>query len=365
MKRLTTALLGLLFLPGAFADSLLAPWVVSARGPLGSGIETFLSMKFEGRALPNYQWGGLSPPTEASQVHYRWYRWINVADDGIPESEEGTHVCEESNAVGNVSPWDMVFQAVGSVLGNDLGFQLPLLDRSDPRFFLHEPGDNFRGFMIIDDEIGGQSITTEGNFSGFAYVVDFETGTVLDYKLLNNHRSTASGDFSAQFISKLAVDFSWWPINVVDTAWLVLVVGPDMSDADWPGTIIINSEPQADANVDTGDPRFPTGGINGVYDHDEQVYSGDELVEVVCLDILTRDDLLTSQQEIQTRNGGWARRDELVLTNPISASGAIVYKIEQGRLFEQRLASFSFQVETSGHWGNNRGPRDAIVNRPY
>ncbi len=300
---LSIAMGGVLCLPvtQAQADSLLAPWVVSDPA---QGIETILSLKFEGEGFIDSDFGS------TSAVHYYWFR----APVG------GT--CSETNTRGTVSSWDMVWQTVGGLAQ----LKLPFRDQSEPQFI---PAPTPAGFVILDDE-GNQN---EGNFSGFAYVVDLNRGDVIDYKLLNNPRSTRSGDFAA--LAKIVVDFSWQPTFVVpDTQWLVLAVGPAMTNqGGWNGSVLITQD---------GFAQQPFGEF-GVYDNDERVWSGAADKGVGCQAIITRSDLMTDDQEIATVDGGWTRK-AIQPTNS-NTTGALVYKIEA--LFAGSNDTL-FNIETSG-----------------
>ncbi len=283
---LSIAMGGVLCLPvtQAQADSLLAPWVVSDPA---QGIETILSLKFEGEGFIDSDFGS------TSAVHYYWFR----APVG------GT--CSETNTRGTVSSWDMVWQTVGGLAP----LALPFGDQSGPQFI---PAPISSGFMILDDEGSGN----EGNFSGFAYVVDLTRGDVLDFKLLNNPRSTLSGDFAA--LGKRYVDFSWQhTFAAPNTSWLVLAVGPAMTNqGGWNGSVLITQD---------GFAQQPFGGF-GVYDNDERVWSGAAARDVGCQAIITRSDIMTDDQEIATADGGWTRK-AIQPTNP-NTTGALVYKIE-------------------------------------
>ena len=269
----------------AGADSLLAPWVVSDPA---QGIETLLSLKFKGGGIVDSEF------SSTSDVHYYWFR------------NTGGNACFDTNTRGTVSSWDMVAQTVGGIVP----LKLPFTDQSDPQFV---PAPIAAGFMVIDDE-GGER---EGNFSGFAYVLDLVRGDILDYKLLNNPDSTRSGDFAS--LGRNVADFSWLPTNLAMTQWLVLAVGPNMTNqpGGWDGSV----------SIDQNDPfaREPFGGF-GVYDNDEKVWSGSATIEVNCQAVLGRSDLMTDDQELATADGGWTRKS--ILPPGGNATGAVVYRVE-------------------------------------
>jgi hypothetical protein len=375
------AALGAAVVAPASADSLLAPLVVSV-----PGIQTFLQVKVQGQGTPDSRFA------DESDLHYYWYqKGSTIGDLRVdPEYWSENHFtnCEKSDSRGFVSPWDMVFQSVAE----PPGWQSDN-DYSEPRYVQSD----FVGFMILDDEVDGVSVGydpahpnvpiagKEGQFSGTAYVVNFETGQVADYKLLNNHKTARSGDFGVGFISKKTVDLQWWPTDIVNTAWLVLAVGSSMTQDDtdvpsslsaWPGKVVIDQHPDA---------RVPFGGQIAVYDNDEMVYSGGRDVLVECMALVTRYDFMTTNQEANTRYGGWTRKNltpvpdaEPTVGNPnppTSSNGAIVYRWEsealpQGEPSAEASAALdgllfpglnAFTVETSGHLnGAIQHP-----NRPY
>jgi hypothetical protein len=112
----------------------------------------------------------------------------------------------------------------------------------------------------------------------------------------------------------LSHDFTWYPVDVVDTSWYVLVTGGDMDNrAGWTGAVTL------------------TNGFGGVFDRDENFLSGGRTVDVVCYDVVNRNDLLTSAQLNSTRMGGWgwfASVPRFNVGDSLFTTGSLVYKIE-------------------------------------
>lgn len=344
----------------ASADSVLAPLVVGLDGGVGAaGVNTYLSIKARGNGTVNARMASSS----LTDLHYVWFKkgstLTSLFDLGAP--------CEVSNNNGRVSPWDMVFQrTVGNVTADSPTTQMNLLgahaglstavppvparatalDASQPNGYT--AGD-FVGFVVITDEANDndnpavKDLANEGELSGFGYVVDPTNNIVLDYKLLNNHRSKVEGDFSAGFIAKKSVDFSWFPNEIaISTQWLTVVTGEDMLKADsgagsYDATVYL-SQDTASGSVS---PQLPMGG-SGVYNNDEKVTSGAKNLRVTCMGALTRENLMSTLQLADTVNGGWKRmsiqnsatratadggNNSNVNTTQV-ASGAIIYKSE-------------------------------------
>ena len=377
-SAVATAVAGSLMLSSvASADSLLAPLVIGAEG-----VKTFFAFKVRGAGTVNQNWSG-----SGSSLHYTWFK----KGTSIADLHNLTTGCAIENSTGTVSSYDMVLQtAVGS---SDFD-----TDKSKPSSY---GGGDFVGFAVLTDmanannEKDVKNLVDEGEMSGFAYVVDATNGFVLDYKLLNNHRSKVEGDFSAGFISKKSIDYSWLPVGVADTQWLTVVVGDGMTKAEatgsWKGTVSIT---QGKSNDNSFAPSVPTDTVAtnnvevGAYDTDERVWSGDKALSVTCMGIYDRSAFLLSQQLAQTTNGGW-RRAAIIADTTTGANGAITYKSEEINLTNLALAAdrpeavfgsisgnsiinptivtgtkkaISFQVETSGHL--SKLP-ESHPNRPY
>lgn len=350
-SAVATAVAGSLMISSmASADSVLAPLVIG----IDNGTQTFFSLKVRGSGAVNNRMASMS------DLHYVWFKKNLESETGakaIDSLDELGRPCEVSNNNGRVSPWDMVFQrAVGNSAtarnggqmnllgaGNDsAGAALTALDLSQPNGYT--AGD-FVGFAVITDNANKNSnpavkdLANEGELSGFGYIVDATSNFVMDYKLLNNHRSKVEGDFSATFISKKSVDFSWMPTGMANTEWYVLAAGDDMLKADsgagsYDATVYL-SQDTASGSVS---PQLPTGG-SGVYNNDEKVTSGAKNVRVTCIARLDRGDLLSTLQAADTTNGGWKRMSiQNSTTRPVGdgssanttqvASGAMIYKAE-------------------------------------
>lgn len=311
------AVAGSLMISGvASADSVLAPLVVGING----GSQTFLSIKARGAGTVNARMAS------TSDLHYVWFK----KGTNLASLASLTGKCEVSNNNGKVSPWDMVLQRA---VDNDPDVNLdPTDDKSVPNGY--SAGD-FVGFAVITDSANKNSnpavkdLANEGELSGFGYVVDAANSFVLDYKLLNNHRSKVEGDFSAGFISKKSVDFSWMPIDIAATEWLTVVTGDDMLKADsGAGEYDATVKFSQDTLAGSVSPQLPFGG-SGVYNNDEKVTSGAKNFNVTCMAVFGRSQLMNTLQLSDTVNGGWKRMSVTPVsgTNQV-ASGAIVYKSE-------------------------------------
>ncbi|MFZ1568888.1 MAG: hypothetical protein WAT29_08730 [Thiolinea sp.] len=365
-SAVAAAVAGSLMISGvASSDSLLAPLVIG----INDGTQTYFSIKVRGTGATNARMSGMS------DLHYVWFK-KNLDSESGQAAVNALNVinrpCSVSNNTGRVSPWDMVLQravadrsnAGGAVIGgNGINFgQVNLLgagwatvqgwdtlaaeDLSQPNGYT--AGD-FVGFVTITDKANVnpdpavKNLVNEGDMSGFGYVVDVANSFVLDYKLLNNHRSKVEGDFSAGFIAKKSVDFSWMPVYIADTSWLVVATGEDMLKADsgagrYDATVLLSQ----DALANSASPQDPTNG-SGVYDNDEKVTSGAVNTRVTCMGMLYPDNIMSALQLADTVNGGWKRMSiqnsttrvvdnnvGIPVTVPTTqvASGAIIYKTE-------------------------------------
>lgn len=334
-SAVATAVAGSLMLSGvASADSVLAPLVIGVQ----NGAQTYFSIKARGTGTANARWAS----SAASDLHYVWFQKGTSVNDLYNLNSS----CTVSNNNGKISAWDMVFQravgddtAVNPVGGNYTNAaNLVAGDKSAPNFY---SAGNFVGFAVITDVANKNAnpavkdLANEGELSGFGYVVDAANSFVLDYKLLNNHRSKVEGDFSAGFISKKAIDYSWLPIATSTTEWLTVVTGDDMLKSEsgagkYDATVYI-SQDTASGSVS---PRLPMGG-SGVYDNDETVISGATGLRVTCMGVYNRAALMNTLQLSGTVNGGWTR---MSIQNSATtgagaattqvASGAITYKAE-------------------------------------
>ena len=337
-SAVATAVAGSLMISGmASADSVLAPLVIG----VSQGAQTYFSIKARGTGAANARWAS----SAASDLHYVWFQKGTSVNDLYNLNS----ACTVSNNNGKISAWDMVFQrAVGddTVIDNTIpsgssytnSANLVSGDKSAPNFY---SAGNFVGFAVITDVANKNAnpavkdLANEGELSGFGYVVDAANSFVLDYKLLNNHRSKVEGDFSAGFISKKSIDYSWLPIATSTTEWLTVVTGDHMLKSEsgagkYDATVYI-SQDTASGSVS---PRLPMGG-SGVYDNDETVISGATGLRVTCMGVYNRAALMNTLQLSGTVNGGWTR---MSIQNSATtgagaattqvASGAVTYKAE-------------------------------------
>ena len=369
----------------AQADSLLAPAVFANAN--GAGLQTYLVFKVRGTGEVNVGVNIIDQIFNGlSTNHYYYIRKRTAAGFAASIDDlytaRATHGCTVENNRGLTSAWDMTFQSAQGPQSSSIH----PLDLSAPNGY--NPGSDFYGMMVIDDEEneGGDPTMNEGEMSGFAYIVDPGTGHVLDYKLLNNHRSKASGDFSAGFISKRSIDFSWLPALGANfgptstataagptlgenTVWYSAVTGSGMTGAaeqagGWNEVATFTQAPVAGQSS----AQIPTGGETGAYNNDETFSSGPRNLTVNCLGMYDRTDFLTPNQIFDTQLGGWKRMHTNV-NNTQGGVGAITYRFDHLGGTPLQLATpatignWTMQVETSGHLG--MGPFGNHPNRPY
>jgi len=321
------------------AESLLAPLVVSDSS---LGFETLFSIKVRGDGTPNQRFAS------TSDLHYTYLR----KGSSVADMFDLTKGCVHEDGSGTVSAWDVINHTIDPV--NQILAQPPG-DASVP----YAPTTDFYGMAILDDVAAGG---VEGDTSGFAYVMNYFTGMMLDYKMLNNHKSTQSGNFRAGFTRKTSVDFSWNPLARDATVWLGVATGNNMTSGNWNGTIHISQDTNTDlSNLAPTLPHDSSPAHTGAYDNDEVNHSGDKFLDITCMGLFTRTDFLTDSQEAKTRLGGWQRKS-IIGSN--GALGGLVYKAELKRLISAVTGTtiVSFQPETSGHLSSSSGSH---ANRPY
>ena len=343
-------LAGASLVTSAQADSLLAPLVVNT-----TNYETYFAFKMKGA-------------TGADGIHYTWIKKGTVFADLARLNKP----CIMENNMGKGSKGDMIFQSARGF--NRYYNNTVPADGSTPAGY---NAGNFVGMTVIDDVANlAKGHSTEGDSSGFAYIVNTATGLVQDYKLLNNHRSSDSGDFGAGFISKHVVDFAWMSGTnpfapaaglAPATGWTVSVTGADMTkhSGTYNSTYGVAVKISQAQRAGEDSPQAIMGG--GVVNNDETVISGDKPVTVTCMGSLTRADLLSPLQLAGTVNGGWARKSIVPQTDayagtdtPKTAKGAFVFRGDFA-IMPNGLPNATMQAETGGHLspGNNH------ANRPY
>jgi len=348
----------------AQADSLLAPLVIA-----DTTFETYFSFKVPGG---NNTVGALNSDT----IHYTWIKKgnsINALTGNLNSP------CSITNNSGSTSANDMVFQDSRGNVATPAG---PHNDASQPNGY---NATNFAGMAVITDLGNVQPrvspVPSEGGMSGFAYIVNTVTGDIQDYKLLNNHRSLADGDFQSGFTSKKSVDLSWmgsaqggylvnpgdqgFPGVTAQTGWTAMVTGPDMaqdggtfsSTYDVSATFSQNTRTVngvLDATQDSPQQAMAGYGTKGVMDNDEGFTSGNVSVSVTCMGSFTRSDMMDAQLLADTRFGGWVRlsispQDGATGVTPHRASGAMVYRADAFAIAPHAAPVITMQPETSGH----------------
>jgi hypothetical protein len=334
----------------ASADSLLAPLVIS---DAANGWETLISLKVRGNGAVNGRWARAAQ----SDLNTTWMRKGTT----LASLFNTTSPCTHENTTRRVSAWDMVIHTVDPT--NQFLAQTVGVDNSQPTALgggvaVSTP---FYGFAVLDDSAGING-AQEGDASGFAYVNNYILGMMLDYKLLNNHKSTASGNFVGQgFTNNSSADLSWNPVNRDLTLWLGLATGDNMTANIYNNTVKLSQET---FDNDATAPTIPVGGGTGVYDNDERIISGDVALNITCMALFGRGDFLNASQVSNTRNGGWKRVSLKNESKP--KAGGKIFKAEV-KLINTALNGgnlvTSFQPETAGHLFTGTGSTHA--NRPY
>lgn len=347
-SAVATAVAGSLMLSGvASADSLLAPLVIG----IADGAQTYFSIKVRGKGIADSQMAN------TSKLHYVWFKKGTVIDDLRDLSKP----CSVSNNNGTVSPWDMVNQHAVTTSTSSIKLGS---DFSTPNAYT---AGNFVGFATITDSANVNAnpavkdLANEGDMSGFGYVVDGLNSFVLDYKLLNNHRSKVEGDFSAGFISKKSIDYSWMPTSIAATEWLTVVTGDDMLKAESAGgkydaTVLISQKTLAGS----ASPLLPMGNVSGAYNNDETVISGTNDLKVTCIGKYNRSAFLGDLAVSSTNSGGWSRftiqnstTTGAAVATSMVASGAITYKSELINFSGSGIALEALEAEKAAVFGIN------------
>lgn len=393
-SAIAIAVAGSAVMTSAQADSLLGPMIVN-----NATYSTFLNMKFKGKSA-------------SDKIHYVWLRkraqvggWVTgiTAADALSNAtaldnpRNWPFTCKMINNNGKTSKGDMIFQdtqTTGSFTPNG-----PHPDNGTGAVYGVQP---FVGMVVITDMSNkgadGDHKAPEGDSSGFAYIVDNGTGDVTSYKLLNNHKSAAEGDFRAEFISKHVVDLAWMGSQeailaggpsgaTVLTGWTMGVTGSEMAkhsggfSGEYDATVRISQ----DTFPGEASPQAIMGNSTGVYDSDEKLTSGINPMHITCMGSFKRSNFLDAQQLADTMYGGWARMSIIPqTTRTISlaggatqtfnvekkAWGGITYRLD---VFDKALVAggggfpmpvnkeLTIQVETGGHL--NKVANHA--NRPY
>ena len=289
-----------------YADQILFPYFES-----GPGKYTFLSLRGDGGG-ENPAFGDLSNGINTLSYVF------NYQDPATGEQ------CVHFDVQGTWTDYDLIQQTVihpdfifdGTDVSSDFG------DVSGPNYL--PIAGNTSGFLTVLDASG------EGQLSGQAIIVNPAAGLVTAYRAKNNPFSTPTnpnqidpavwapnnaGNFGALgFTSHLSHDFTWYPVDVVDTSWYVLVTGTNMDKrTGWDGEVdLVN-------------------GFGGVFDRDENFLSGTRTVTVECYDVVTRADLMNAAQLNGTRMGGWGWFASVPVEDDdgnTEATGSLVYKIE-------------------------------------
>ena len=338
------------------ADSLLAPLIIA-----DTNYKTYFNFK-----VP----GGKNSVGKLNNnvIHYTWIK----KGTSINALKKLSQPCSIINNKGRTSANDMIFQDSQGNVATPAGLHN---DRSQPNGY---NASNFVGMAVITDMANAQSaqspVPSEGGVSGYAYIVNTATGNIQDYKLLNNHRSVADGDFGSGFVSKKSVDLFWMggadPVGgftgvAAKTDWVAVVTGFDMaqdgglfsSTYDVSATFSQNIRKVngvIDATQDSPQLANLGYGGKGVMGNDEGFTSGNISVAVTCMGSFNRTDIMDAQLLVDTRFGGWARlsispQDGRSGVSPHRATGAIVYRFDRFKVGQFVSPVVTIQPETSGH----------------
>lgn len=368
----------------AQADSLLAPLVIHDTTGGNAGTETYFAFKMRGVGEPD----SFNVNYTFSPIHYTYIQKTtgmgNGADTGVDSIQDlhtyaSTGGCHVQNNTGFGSSYDLIFQTATATdrtaweTGYETSGPLQLqanaftADNSNPNGWNPAAGD-FYGMMVIDDAANLPDVNPdplapisgrraeEGELSGFAYIVNPAQGILFDYKLINNHLSKASGDFSPGYIAKQSVDWMWLPAtntrtpnpvaNFTErTSWYSAVVGKGMSGAaeNTPGgrwdevVTFTQNDPNLGLHnnvIKASITKKNSIAASGAYDNDEDVVSGDKDLVIKCLGLYDRSDFLTSLQVPATVNGGWkpvyidAGASESADPANVYGNGALTYRFD-------------------------------------
>lgn len=332
----------------AQADSILAPLVIA---DIATGWYTVFSLKARGLGLPSDKMANLT------DIHYTWRRKSGTLGGMFTAPAQG---CTHLDGTGKISSWDTLTHTADPFL--DFIAKTPGSDGSSA-FTPHGIfTTNFYGYTVISDVANLSSATEEGNLSGEVAVYNVIGGIMLDYKMLNNHKSSDFGDFKKGFTAKTSVDFQWNPINRDVTFWLGLATGPDMVNGNYGAVISQNAHPNG-----SDDPKIPhnlaPNTQGGVYDNDEVNYSGNQDYAFNCMSAFTLNEVVQPAVIPFVANGGWARKS---IVGSGGATGAMIYKaaLKFVPIVTSGVLNIAFTSETSGHL--NRGfDGKTHANRPY
>lgn len=319
----------------ASAESLLAPVVIN-----DANYDTFVSMR-TGGVVTN------------DELHYHWIK----KGKNLNSLKKLGVECSVVNSTGTATPKDMIYQ---DTQGNGAFVALPAAGVTDASVGSGYLG-GFAGMMVVD--VNGSGGIEEGNFVGFAYIVNSNSGVVLDYKMVNNHKTSKSGDFSTGYAAKKSIDYSWLPETVATTQWITSVLSNDMTAGPeqagvYDATVLMSNQPreELDGTANQQSPQILHGGI-GVMDNDENPLSGGQQPKITCMGMYDRLAFIDPAHENFTKDGGWTRRAIQPVDKVIDAQGALTFKWEKGAAggagFLGGPTAQAFQVETGGNLSVN------------
>lgn len=314
MKILSAAVgaaLGVSALP-AQAEEVLIPYWISADGVYTLlDIENFAPAAVDGAGNPlNHR------------LNYYWMTWDG--QQGANDSNAGK--CVHNDGSGTMTAFDMIFQTVADPADVG-GLDLPggIGDASVPAYYAPNPA---QGFLVLGLLTGapGNPPTVEGTLSAHVKILDLVGGVVVGYKALNDEFQVGGpptpGDFGVSpAINHNNFTMSWWPTAWINTGWFVLATGNDMVSQPtnlWGPGVRLQSPPN----------------INGVFDNDENFFSGDTRKFFNCMAFVTPNEILSPFQQVNTVNGGM-KPTVLFPPAPVAprvpdgiANGAVMFRYE-------------------------------------
>lgn len=217
----------------------------------------------------------------------------------------------------------------------------------------------FRGYLIVDNRDNSSAQTMFGE----AFIFEYDRGAAWGYYAYGqstddpSEAETSPGsefDYSfAQTPSPVGVNIM--PFGPYQTAFFVTPVNVNSADASslgvGPAPGLATAKPEnmrpeensfrAQVRLLTEDPSATQPGNFALFDRDEGPVSGSRTAEVVCVDRVDAQSLLTTAALGELPNGGWGhlvnRRVALTSTVPPfpaptpgwdGVTGAVIYKIE-------------------------------------
>jgi hypothetical protein len=238
-------------------------------------------------------------------LHYRYYwkEWLDKSDNADnPDTAAKENVCIERNRYLPVSKNDLQTMDIGDIAFGSAGRGVMFLDESvnnkwdknpvDYSLGANLPGSpaSHRAYLVVDND---SSASWGPDLAGEAIVFEVENGASWGYQAFQNQYSD---DFD--FLDYASARYSlvaYMPPDEVTTRFLVTALDRDMA----PGSTYTES---AYIGVRVLDPF--DGATPGVYDRDENFFSGGIDRKVTCVGAWDIEDLYPDASST-TPGGGW------------------------------------------------------------